>query len=123
MVLTIRSFNFRVGSLGSICLSDSIYSGRSASKTAAAAVAILETSVGSSREANSPVGIKPAESKKNIINPLDEIIENFNFKESLDQSDIGLEENSDTINNYSEWDFTARYGDVSYSSEDEWVSI
>jgi hypothetical protein len=36
MDLTIRSFNFRVGSLGSLRLSDSIPPGRSASKIASA---------------------------------------------------------------------------------------
>jgi hypothetical protein len=30
--------------------------------------------------------------------------------------------NSYNISNYFEEDFTARYGDVSYSSEDEWMS-
>jgi hypothetical protein len=30
--------------------------------------------------------------------------------------------NSDRIDNYSEEDFIARYGDVSYSSEDDWMS-
>jgi hypothetical protein len=46
---------------------------------------------------------------------------NINFNESLDQSDIGLEGNSDNKSNYSKEDFTACYGDVSYNSEDEWV--
>jgi hypothetical protein len=70
---------------------------------------------------NSPVSIKCAESKRNIIKKLDKIIENLYFKESSDQSDIGSEESSDSSSNYSEGDFTARYGDVSYSSEDEWM--
>jgi hypothetical protein len=48
----------------------------------------------------------------------------FKFKESSDQSlpDIGSEENSDNISNYSEEDFTACYGSDSYNSEDEWMS-
>jgi hypothetical protein len=60
----IGSFNFRVGSLGSLRLSDLIYSGPSTSKTIVAATS--ETSVGSSSEANSSVSIKPVESGKNI---------------------------------------------------------
>jgi hypothetical protein len=120
MDLTIGSFNFRVGSVGSLRLSDPIYLGPSASKTAATIT--LETFVGSSSEANSPVSVKPAESKRNIIDKLDEVMENLNFKESSDQSDIRSKANSDSVSNYSEEEFTAHYGNVSYSSEDEWMS-
>jgi hypothetical protein len=97
----IGSFKFHVGSLGSLRLSHLIYLGLSANKIAAAAIS--ETSVGSSSEANSPVSIRPAESKRSIIDPHDEIMENLDFKESSDQSlpNIGLEETSDSINNYS----------------------
>jgi hypothetical protein len=109
MGLTIGSFNFR-----------HVYSGPLASKTAVAATS--ETSVDSSSEENSPGSIKPAKSKKNVVDELGKIMENLDFKESSNQPDIGLEENSDIISNYSEEDFAARYGDVSYSSEDEWVS-
>jgi hypothetical protein len=51
-------------------------------------------------------------------------MENFDSKESSGQSlqDIGSEEKSDNISNYSKEDFTARYGSVSYSFEDEWMS-
>jgi hypothetical protein len=96
--------------------------GPSANKTVAATTS--KTSVGSSSKANLPVSINRAESKKSIINPLEEIMENFDFKESLDQSlpNIRSEENSDNISNYFEEDFTACYGSVSYSSEDEWMS-
>jgi hypothetical protein len=121
MDLTIGSLNLCIGSLGSLCLSDPIYLGPSASKTVAATT--LKTSVGSSSEANSSVNIKPTESKRNIIYELDKIMENLVFKESSDQSDVGIsEENSHSVSNYSEEDFTARYGDVCYSSEDEWRS-
>jgi hypothetical protein len=48
-------------------------------------------------------------------------MENLDLKEPSDYSYIGLEENFDSINTYSEEDFIARYGDVSYISEDEWV--
>jgi hypothetical protein len=61
-------------------------------------------------------------SKKNIIDDLNEIMENLNLKESSDYSDMASEGNSDIISNYSEEDFTARYGDVSFNSGDEWRS-
>jgi hypothetical protein len=51
--LTIGSLSFRVGSLGSIRLSDPTKSDPSAGKTAM--MAISESSVGSSSEVNSPV--------------------------------------------------------------------
>jgi hypothetical protein len=97
MNLIIRSFNFRIGFLGTLRLSDPISLGSSANKTAAAATS--ETSIGSSSEANSPVSIALAKCKKSIVEPLDKIMENFNFKES---SDIRSEENPDNIRNYSE---------------------
>jgi hypothetical protein len=37
--------------------------------------------------------------------------------------DTGSDESYDIIKNYSEVDFTACYGSVSYSSKEEWVSI
>jgi hypothetical protein len=85
--------------LGTLRLSDPISSCLSANKTIA--VATLKTSVGFSSKANSPVSIKLVESKKSIVDPLDEIMENFDLKESLDQSlpDFKLEENSDSISN------------------------
>jgi hypothetical protein len=71
--LTIRSFNFRVGSLGSLCFSDLIPLGLSAGKTTIAATS--ETSDGSSSKVNLPASIKSAESNRNIIDKLDEIME------------------------------------------------
>jgi hypothetical protein len=53
MDLTIRSLNFRVGSLCSIRLSDSMKSDPSANKTMP--IAMSGSSVGSSSEVNSPV--------------------------------------------------------------------
>jgi hypothetical protein len=119
MDLMIESFNFRFGSLGSLRLLDLIPSGLLAGKTVVAAT--LGTSVGSSSEVNSPVSIKPTKSKRNTIEELDKIMENLDLKESSEYSDMALEENSDSISNYSEEDCTAHYGDVSYTSEDEWV--
>jgi hypothetical protein len=57
MNLTIGSFNFRVGSLGSTRLSDPTKSGPSARDTTT--MAISKASVGSSSEANSLVSVKP----------------------------------------------------------------
>jgi hypothetical protein len=60
--------------------------------------------------------------KRNIIDKIDEIMENLNLKELSDYSELESEQNSDSINNYSEEDFTACYGDVSYNSEYKWMS-
>jgi hypothetical protein len=108
--------------MGTLRLLDPISLGPSTSNTADAVT--LETFVSSSSEANSLVSIKPMESMRIIVDPLDEIMKNFNFKKSSDQSllDVRLEEISDSIRNYSEEDFTNCYGSVSYSSKDEWVS-
>jgi hypothetical protein len=54
--LTIGSLNFRVGSLGSIRLSDPAKLDPSASKTKT--IAMSESSVGSSSEVNSPVSFE-----------------------------------------------------------------
>jgi hypothetical protein len=83
----------------------------------------LETSVGSCSKENSLVSTKLAESKKIIVSSLDKIMENFDFKASSDQflPDFGWEDNFDSISNYSEENFTARYGSVSSGSEDEWI--
>jgi hypothetical protein len=70
MDLMIGSSNFRVGFLGSLRLSDPIPLGPSAGKTAAAATSA--TFIGSASEVNSPPNGKPAESKGNIIDKLDE---------------------------------------------------
>jgi hypothetical protein len=51
-------------------------------------------------------------------------MENLNLEESSDQflPNSGSEENFNCISNYSEEDFTARYGGVSHGSEEEWTS-
>jgi hypothetical protein len=116
MNLTIGSFDFRIRSLGSLRISDPILLSPSAGKTLATATS--KTSVGSTSEVNSPASGKPAESKRNIVNELDEIVENLDLKVSSDYSDMESEGNSYIISNYSEEDFTARYADVSYSSGD-----
>jgi hypothetical protein len=59
MDLTIGSLNFRVGSLGSIRLSDPAKPGPSASESKT--VAVSESSVGSSSELNSPVSFAATE--------------------------------------------------------------
>jgi hypothetical protein len=59
MDLTIGSLNFRVGSLGSIRLSDPAKQDQSASETKT--IAMSESSVGSSSEANSPVSFATEE--------------------------------------------------------------
>jgi hypothetical protein len=80
--LTFESLNFCVGSQGSLRLYDPIYSGPSADKTAA--VATSECSVGSSSEANSLVSLKPAESKGDLSDLLNEISYKLDFADISD---------------------------------------
>jgi hypothetical protein len=75
MDLTFGSLNFRVGSLGSVRLSDLTESGPSAGKTMTAAMS--ESSVGSSSEVNSPVSFMMMENIENKIKELDEIMGNL----------------------------------------------
>jgi hypothetical protein len=77
MDLKTGSFNFRIGSLGSVCLSDLINLGLSVGK--AATTTSLETSVGSSNEVNSPVSMKPTKGKGTAINELNKIMETLNL--------------------------------------------
>jgi hypothetical protein len=77
MDLTIGSLNFRVGFLGLIRLSDSTKSDPSASKTAA--IAMLESSVGSSSEVNSPVSFATTENIGGKIEELDETMDNLDL--------------------------------------------
>jgi hypothetical protein len=120
MDLTIGSFNFRVGFLGSVRLSDPINSGPSAGQTAIAAT--LGTSAGSSSEVNLPISIKPTKGKGNTIEELNEIMENLDFEESSGYSDMASDENFDNISNYSREDFIACCSDVSSNFEDTWRS-
>jgi hypothetical protein len=79
MDLMIGSLNFRVGSLGSIRLSDPMKSGPSAGKTATAAMS--ESSVGSSSEVNSPVSFATMEKIEDTIEKIDETMENLDLGE------------------------------------------
>jgi hypothetical protein len=62
MDLTIESLNFRVGSLGSICLSDPVKPGSSANESKT--IVMSESSEGSSSEVYSPVSFAEAEKRK-----------------------------------------------------------
>jgi hypothetical protein len=77
MDLMIRSLNFCVGSLGSIRLSDSMKLDLSARKTAT--IAMSESSVGSSREVNSPVSFATMEKREEKIKELDKLMGNLNI--------------------------------------------
>jgi hypothetical protein len=80
-------------------------------------VAPSKTFVVSSSKVNSLSSIRPAEEKRNIIDELDKIMENLDLKKLSNYSDMESEGKFDSISNYSEEDFTACYGDVSYSPE------
>jgi hypothetical protein len=99
MDLTIGSLNFRVGSLGSIRLSDSTKSNPSASK--AMTIAMSESSVGSSSEVNSPYSFAATEEIERKIEELDETMDNLDLG---DQSE----------------DFMICYDDTSDKSTDTW---
>jgi hypothetical protein len=75
MDLTIGSLNFRVGSLGSIRLSDLAKPNPSASE--AKTIAMTESSVSSSSQANSPVSFATAKIVGGKIEELDETMENL----------------------------------------------
>jgi hypothetical protein len=77
MDLTIGSLKFCVRSLGSIHLSDSTKSDPSASKTMT--IAMLESSVGSSSEVNSPVSFTTTEQIGGKIKKLDETMDNLDL--------------------------------------------
>jgi hypothetical protein len=113
--LTIGSFNFRVGSLGSVRLSDPINSGSSAGKTAA--VTISEISVGSSSEVNSPVSINPA--KGSTVEKINNLMENLDLAETSGFTDRGFDENFEETHNHSEGDVMVCNGNVPSNSEDK----
>jgi hypothetical protein len=77
MDLMIGSLNFRVRSLRSIRLSDSMKSNPSASKTVT--IAILESCVGSSRKVNSPVSFATTKNIEGKIEELDETMDNLDL--------------------------------------------
>jgi hypothetical protein len=91
MDLTIRSLNFRVGSLGSIRLSDPMKMDPSASEPET--VAMSESSESSSSEVNSSVIL--AEAKEGKIAGGDEIMENFDLEVQLEDLTIHHDDNSD----------------------------
>jgi hypothetical protein len=91
MDLMIGSLNFRVGSLGSIRLSDPAKPGLSASEPKT--VAMSESSEGSSSEVNSPVSLAEVEEGK--FTGGDETMENFNLEVQLEDLMICHDDTSD----------------------------
>jgi hypothetical protein len=91
MDLTIRSLNFRVGSLGLIRLSDPTKPDPSASEPKT--VAMSESSEGSSSEVNSPVSL--AEAGEGKIVGGDETMENFDLEVQLEDLMICHDDTSD----------------------------
>jgi hypothetical protein len=89
--LMIGSLNFRIGSLGSICLSDPAKLGPSASEPKT--LAISESSEGSSSKVNSPVSLAKTEKRK--IAGGDEIMENFDLEVQLEDLMIWHDDTSD----------------------------
>jgi hypothetical protein len=82
MDLKIGSLNFCVGSLGSIHLLDPVSSDPSASE--AKTVAMSESSVRSSSEANSSVSFVATEVAEGKITKVDENMENFDLGDQLE---------------------------------------
>jgi hypothetical protein len=91
MDLMIESLNFRVGSLGSICLLDPVKLGPSANESKT--IVMSESSEGSSSEVNSPVSFVEAEKGK--IAKGDETIENFDLEVQLEDLMIYHDDTSD----------------------------
>jgi hypothetical protein len=79
MDLTIGSLNIRVGSLGSIHLSDSTKSDPSAGKTTT--MVMSKSSVGSSSEVNSPISFTTMENMEDKIGELNKTMENLDLGE------------------------------------------
>jgi hypothetical protein len=93
MDLMIGSLNFRVGSLGSICLSDPVLSDPSVSE--AKTVAMSESSVGSSSGANLPVSLATTEIAEGKIIEVDENMETFDLGDQLEDLMICPDNTSD----------------------------
>jgi hypothetical protein len=89
----IGSLNFRVRSLGSICLSDPVKPDPSASETKT--IAMSESSVGSSSEANSPVSFATAKIAREKIEELDETMDNPDLGDQLEDLMICHDDASD----------------------------
>jgi hypothetical protein len=98
MDLMIGSLNFRVGSLGSIRLSDSMKSDPSASKTAT--IAMSESSVGSSSNVNSPVSFATTKNIGGKIKELDKTMDNLDLGDQSEDfmicCDDTLDKSTDT---------------------------
>jgi hypothetical protein len=90
---TIRSLNFRVGSLGSIHLSDPVSSDPSASEVKT--IALSESSVSSSSEANSSVSFVATEVSEGKIAEVDKNKENFDLGDQLEDLMICQDDTSD----------------------------
>jgi hypothetical protein len=93
MDLTIGSLNFRVGSLGSIRLSDPTKLGPSTSESKR--VAMSESSEGSSSEVNSPVSLAAIKIAEGKITEGDETMENFDLEVQLEDLMICHDDTSD----------------------------
>jgi hypothetical protein len=93
MDLTIGSLNFRVGSLGSICLSDPAKPGPSASKSETETMP--ESSEGSSSEVNSPVSSMEIEAEKREFAEGDKTMGNFDLEVQLEDLMISHDDTSD----------------------------
>jgi hypothetical protein len=93
MDLTIGSLNFRVGSLGSIRLSDPAKPGPSASEPKT--VAMSASSEGSSSEVNSPISLAETEEGKSAGG--DETMENFDLEVQLEDLMIYHDDTSDKL--------------------------
>jgi hypothetical protein len=98
MDLTFRSLNFRVGSLGSIRLSDPAKPGPSASKSKTETTS--ESSEGSSSKVNSPVSFMEIEIEKRKFAEGDKTMGNFNLEVQLEDlmisHDDTLDKSTDT---------------------------
>jgi hypothetical protein len=93
MDLTIESLNFHVRSLGSIHLSDPAKPDPSASE--AKTVAMSESSVGSSSEANSPVSFGTTEIAEGKIAQVNKNMEIFDLGDQLEDLMIYHDDTSD----------------------------
>jgi hypothetical protein len=93
MDLTIGSLNFCVRSLGSIRLLDPVKPDPSASE--AKIIAMSESSVGSSSEADSPVNFATTEIMGEKIAEIDETMENLDLGDQLEDLMICHDDASD----------------------------
>jgi hypothetical protein len=93
MDLTIGSLNFHIGTLGLICLSDPAKLDPSASE--AKTIAMSESSVGSSSEANSLISFATIEIIGRKIIELDETMENLDLGDQLKDPMICHDDTSD----------------------------